>query len=387
LRLLFQGHANCLLDIVNVHGEVMGSGLTDAGQGSADKQEFQVRFAGDAREYFRIWIVNLCLTLLTLGVFSAWAKVRKQRYFYSHTVIDGTPLQYGAQPLPILKGRLFAAALFLTYYAAQYVAPDIVPYVIATLVVLVPWVIARSAAFRARYTGFRNITLGFHGNYAGAVEAVYWLGAIPFLVVGTMFEWWGDMRILGFAALAAGLLFPWWIARVRRFLITNTSFGGCRASFSATGWQYFKIYFVSGLIISLGGAITGVSFGLLKSNSQAMLYALVVPVYFFYAVAYAYVRAHTGNLMWNSSAFDNVSFRSTLKTRGLFALYLTNAIGILVSVGLLIPWAVIRTMRYRAENINVLLEGELLNFRSSPSSSVSAAGSELGEMFELELSL
>ncbi len=365
----------------------MGSGLTGAGQPSPDKREFQVQFRGDAREYFRIWIVNLCLTLLTLGVFSAWAKVRKQRYFYSHTVIDGTPLQYGAQPLPILKGRLFAAALLLTYYAAQYVAPDIVPYVIAALVVLVPWVVARSAAFRARYTGFRNMTLAFHGNYASAVEAIYWLGGIPFLVVGTMFEWWGDNRILGVAAMVAGLLFPWWMARVRRFLITNTSFGGRRASFSATGWQYFRIYFVSGLIIGIGGVITAAGFWLLKTSSQAMLVALVVPMYLFYAVAYAYVRASTGNLMWNSSAFDNVGFRSTLETWGLFSLYVTNAIGILVSLGLMIPWAVIRTMRYRAEKLNVTLEGDLLNFRGSKSTSVSAAGSEVGEMFELELSL
>ena len=49
-----------------------------------------LEFRGDAREYFRIWAVNLCLTLLTFGIFSAWAKVRKKRYFYSNTVLDGT---------------------------------------------------------------------------------------------------------------------------------------------------------------------------------------------------------------------------------------------------------------------------------------------------------
>ena len=42
-------------------------------------------FRGDPKEYFRIWIVNLALTILTLGIYSAWAKVRKQRYFYLST--------------------------------------------------------------------------------------------------------------------------------------------------------------------------------------------------------------------------------------------------------------------------------------------------------------
>ena len=37
-------------------------------------------FHGNTREYFRIWIVNTLLTLLSFGVYSAWAKVRKRRY-------------------------------------------------------------------------------------------------------------------------------------------------------------------------------------------------------------------------------------------------------------------------------------------------------------------
>ncbi|HYP18040.1 MAG TPA: DUF898 family protein, partial [Opitutus sp.] len=42
-------------------------------------------FHGSVREYFRIWIVNTLLTILTLGVFSAWAKVRKRRYLRGNT--------------------------------------------------------------------------------------------------------------------------------------------------------------------------------------------------------------------------------------------------------------------------------------------------------------
>ena len=42
-------------------------------------------FTGTSAEYFRIWIVNVALTILTLGVYSAWAKVRTEQYFYGHT--------------------------------------------------------------------------------------------------------------------------------------------------------------------------------------------------------------------------------------------------------------------------------------------------------------
>ena len=39
--------------------------------------DYPVRFVGTGSEYFRIWIVNLLLTIVTLGIYSAWAKVRR----------------------------------------------------------------------------------------------------------------------------------------------------------------------------------------------------------------------------------------------------------------------------------------------------------------------
>lgn len=74
--------------------------------------EYAFQFDGSAREYFRIWIVNLALSILSLGIFSAWAKVRTQRYFYGCTRLAGVPFEYLAKPLPILKGRIIAVFLF-----------------------------------------------------------------------------------------------------------------------------------------------------------------------------------------------------------------------------------------------------------------------------------
>ena len=76
------------LDHRRAHGEETSLGYdlstydTDAvrrRRGTSDMTALPLAFHGSARDYFRIWIVNLCLTLLTLGIFSAWAKVRKKR--------------------------------------------------------------------------------------------------------------------------------------------------------------------------------------------------------------------------------------------------------------------------------------------------------------------
>src|SRR5881628_3802979 len=82
-----------------------------------------VQFTATTGEYFRIWIVNMALTIVTLGIYSAWAKVRKRRYLYGHTRIAGEGFEYRAKALPILKGRLIALGVL----AAIVVADTFVP--------------------------------------------------------------------------------------------------------------------------------------------------------------------------------------------------------------------------------------------------------------------
>src|SRR3954470_15403338 len=82
---------------------------------SAQETRYPIVFSATAGEYFRIWIVNLALTILTLGIYSAWAKVRKKRYFYGHTSIDGDTFDYRGNPIAILKGRIIAFLVFIAY--------------------------------------------------------------------------------------------------------------------------------------------------------------------------------------------------------------------------------------------------------------------------------
>jgi uncharacterized membrane protein YjgN (DUF898 family) len=62
-------------------------------------------------------------------------------------------------------------------------------------------------------------------------------------------------------------------------------------------------------------------------------------------------------------------------------------LGIIISFGLLIPWAVIRTMKYRADHMHVWQEGVLIEFKGSEKSNVAAVGSETFDIFDLDLAL
>lgn len=369
--------------------------MTDAHANHAARDVAQPRglalaFRGSAREYFRIWAVNLCLTLLTLGIFSAWAKVRKKRYFYSHTTIDGTPFQYLGQPVPILKGRVVAAILFSIYYATSHFFTSVMPYVLAAGAALAPWVIVRSAAFNARYSAFRNMTFNFDGNYRDALKMIYAWGLIPALVIGTMFQWWGNYYVAGIVFAVFGFTFPWWLRRLKNFIVSHTSYGGENGELSATGGQFFKVYFMAGLIMVIAAFITGLLGAAVVSSMKKSPVAFIVmslPVYAGYVLAYAYIQARISNLVWNQTRLGPLGFQSTLRGRGLARLYLTNALAIIASIGLLTPWAVIRTLQYRADNMKVLLEGDLARLHGDDATAVQATGAEVGEFFDMDLSL
>ena len=141
-------------------------------------------FTGSAREYFGIWIVNLALSVLTLGVYSASAKVRRLQYFHRHTRLAGVPFDYHGTPLAILKGRIVAVNLLLIYTLAGQFGPVVALAAFAILAIALPWLLMRSMMFRLQNTSYRGLRFGFIGSAAGAYRV--FLG-LPLLSVFTLF--------------------------------------------------------------------------------------------------------------------------------------------------------------------------------------------------------
>jgi uncharacterized membrane protein YjgN (DUF898 family) len=292
-----------------------------------------LKFHGSSQEYFRIWIVSLCLTLLTLGVYSAWAKVRKKR-------------------------------------------------------------LSRSLAFNARYSAFRNMTFHFDGGYLDAAKALYAWGFLPVAVLGMalgmVFSSTIGFVVSGIAWALFGISYPWLIRRLKKLSIERTSFGGVRGHMGAKGGDFFGIYFLSGFVL-IGllflGAIVGGAISAVAASLPVAVYVMSLASYGSYLGVFAYIQARTGNLVWNQTKLGPLRFQSALRWRGLMKLYVTNALAIVASLGLLTPWAVMRTLKYRAEHMRVLLDGTLAEFQGSERSAVTAAGAESIELLGMDVSL
>src|SRR5688572_26822140 len=143
---------------------------------AATQARLPFEFTGSAREYFGIWIVNVLLTFLTLGVYSAWAKVRTRQYFYRHTWLAGSSFEYDADARGILRGRVLVLVLILALFVARHVAVVAALVIFLLTLVVTPWLLAKSLAFDARYSSYRNVRFAFEGTtrqaYAAGLRAL-----------------------------------------------------------------------------------------------------------------------------------------------------------------------------------------------------------------------
>ncbi|MSQ52924.1 MAG: DUF898 domain-containing protein [Betaproteobacteria bacterium] len=337
-------------------------------------RRIQAEFNGAAGEYFRIWIVNLFFSLITLGIFSAWAKVRKKKYFYGSTRFDGDSFDYFADPKAIFRGRMVAAALVIIYAFAAELFPDSRFFFWGLVIVLLPWLVVRTFTFNARNSAWRGIRFDF----TATTRETAWV------FVGRLIV----------AVLTLGLGFAWSLARVKSFVVSHHALGTTRFGCEISGRAFFNVYFVSGLIIAAVGVPMGFlsAFALPKIEAFESLswlqWALpAVALYFGYVVAYAYIQARTTNLLWQGTTGPGMRFESSLAAKRLIAIYLGNILAVACTAGLLIPWAVVRTLRYRLENLALIVDEPTVHEANAALAPIGATGQELGDLFNLDLGL
>ena len=118
--------------------------------------ETRVNFKGKGNEYFGIWIVNILLSVITLGIYSAWAKVRNKRYFYGNTFIGSDSFEYHGKPMQILKGRIIALICVVAWGVSNQFAPQVALVLLLVFFALLPLLSRSNARFDSAMTSFRN---------------------------------------------------------------------------------------------------------------------------------------------------------------------------------------------------------------------------------------
>ena len=338
-------------------------------------------FTGETMEYFGIWIVNLVLSVLTLGIYSAWAKVRSHRYLYANTRMDGAPFEYLADPITILKGRLIAYALLIVLGVSvklQMLWVFIPLYLL--LFATFPWLIQLGLRFRARYSAWRGLRFRFEGSVGDAYI---------------------NFMLLPIASLfTLHLLLPYVVMQQQKYAMGWHSYGGRKFSFNGDVGKYYAAFIIAiglglTMMVIMVTAIAAGAAGLKAAIGETVpgtgmsitLMVLLAVMYLAFLTVPIYLRTKWCNLMWGNTALGAHRFASTLQVRTMIWLYLSNGLAILLSLGLAVPWATIRMLRYRLSCTELLAHGSLDDFVAQASASQSAAGAELVDALDLGMDI
>ena len=340
-------------------------------------------FTGKWDEYFKIWIVNVLLTIVTLGIYAAWAKVRKRRYFYANTRLFGHTFEYLADPVKILYGNLIVGAIFLTLQFSPLVSLYLYFAVALVFLVAVPWFIVRALMFNARNTAWRGLRFNFSGTYGpAAMVFLLWPLMVPFTF---------------------GLLMPVVVQKQKTFLVNRHSFGASPFAFNGSVEAFFKIYGVALLfflpvILGYFAAIFAmVAAGMNRppgflplpfggiGPTEIVVIAAVLGVFLLATAGTVYLRSRVFNLVWNHTVIAGNRFVATMRMRDLFKLHLVNTLAIVFTLGLMYPWAAVRMAKFQLASVRVLPAGNVDAFVAAAQPPVGAMGEAASDFFDFDI--
>jgi uncharacterized membrane protein YjgN (DUF898 family) len=361
----------------------------------ADAREYPFHFHGTGAEYFRIWIVNICLSIVTLGIYSAWAKVRKMQYFYGNSRIAGGSFEFTAAPLNILKGRVLVFFLFVAYQLAAIFQPLLGLALTLVLIPLIPWIMIKAHSFNLRYSSYRGLYFHFDARYWEAFRVYILLTvAIP---------------------LSLGFAYPYVVWRRKQFFVDNARYGNSSFAFNGDLGHFYTVYVVgwlatSGIGIAIFVLITAATviaslFGLditdylnlqddldkawLATAGALLAIAFYVLFILLFFIVNTGIQALISNHVWQrTSVAAAVNFNLDLNLWKVVMIQTTNILAIIFSFGLLIPWASVRMVRYKTSRFTMAAEPSTLeSFIASERHKVSATGTELGDALDFDLGL
>ncbi|MDK1288153.1 YjgN family protein [Pseudoalteromonas umbrosa] len=330
-----------------------------------------VHFSGNSKDFFGIWIVNLLLSIVTLGIYSAWATVRTKQYFFSNTHIDKHRFEYLATPIQIFKGRIIASILLVIYLFFTHYFPLVGAVLAVMITFLAPWLINQSFRFNMRMTRFRNVRFNFKGSYGGACK-VFLL--MPILCVFTMY-----------------LLLPWTLKKMDEYLLTNIKFGDKQFSAKLSTSKYLSALLIT--LLSSFAVIPLFIAGLFVAGSNVedspkvlmtLIPAYIACMYLLKAIYQAIIRNHVFN---SAEIKDIAQFHSNLSVTRFAIVEVTNILAIGLTLGLAYPWAKIRKTKVLAEATAVTLMPAAKDIIDTMDSTESSLGDEASNLFDVDVSL
>jgi uncharacterized membrane protein YjgN (DUF898 family) len=386
-------------------------------------------FTGTGTEYAKIYFVNLALSILTLGIYSAWAKVRNKRYFYGNTLLAQSSFEYHASPMQILKGRLLVVGLFVLYNVLSGAAPVLAGIMFLGIFAALPWLILKATQFNMRNSSYRQIRFDFKGD-VGEMFGLYVI-----LPIASVFTLW--------------LAYPYAAYKQKHYFANRTHYGKSAFSFNGSSKEFFFTYYKALLGVILFFILIGFFIGSehtrnfvdgfkkgftekfeqqthklhyvepqpqsirlenlpqqtppqtqqptptlpksdVKKDPKTIAFALafIAIVYgiiiLFSLVVMTYINTRLTNYVFNNLKLNYMRFSSQISYWKLMWIYLTNTIFIFLTLGIFIPWAKVRAVKYKLSCMSVYALN-LDTHIAAQNEQVRAVGEEFSDFLDVDV--
>lgn len=315
---------------------------------SAPSGSRRAEFTGSGAALLGIHVVNVLLTLLTLGVYFFWAKVKVRAYLLSQTELEDDRFAYHGTGREMLVGFLKALVLFFIPITLLNMLPELLGapvnvragaimagYLLASF--FVPMAMIGARRYRLSRTSWRGIRFSLRARTWDFVRLWSWSTVL--------------------IALTLGLYYPVYITRRQDFMTRHMWFGSQRFGFD--GRRAYLFWPFVGMLV-LFPLTLGLSW------------------FWFAAIKTRYFAAHT--------TFGAARFRSTVRAVPLAWLTLSNLVALVVTLGLAWPWLSVRSLRFAYANLS--LDGALaLDTITQQAQTVTATGEGLAGFLDADLGL
>ncbi len=350
--------------------------------GAGPPPDRRLSFHGDGRTLLGIYIVNIFLTLVTLGIYYAWGKTRVRKYMLAQIEFERDRFAWHGTGKELLIGYLKVGALLLILSAASWLVrflwrgPFTEPvltlsgYVVA--LVLVPIGMVGARRYRFSRISWRGIRFSFRGRAKQFMRI---------FIGGTLLS-----------VITLGLYYPIFQNNVRRYLVGNTYFGTVPFGYEGHGRDLFRRFMLMvglavltlailwPILLMIAYGIGTASFSRLRTFAAAVL--VFMPVFLVLGVDWLWYAAWRQRYYWTHTSFSTARFRSSVTALRLISLTVTNLLLVVVTLGVALPWVLIRTIRFGFAN--VALEGPLdLDAIQQDAQAASATGEALGQFLEI----
>lgn len=364
-----------------------------------------LEFTGSGGEYFRVWIVNVLLSIVTLGIYTPWARRRTAQYFYGHTLVAGSPLEFTAQQRKMVMGFVLLMLITIAYQLAVNTGQDTaVGLFLLSGALLAPYIWASAMRFRLGATRWRGLRLQFTASWKEVYIAswpVFALALVWFCVFFGMqmlspelaqaleaAEEEGAKRALpSFTPAMGGLLVLGLVLTVLCFirleynykslLVLRAQVGAERGRWKPVYMDFVKVWLATVavfilcvvLISTVIGVLAGSSIALLAATSDKLGFWMFVVIFVAIiggmfllflasAPARAYREARMFQLLWNNTGLSHVArFKCHLKSGRYVGLRLKNMLFTLLTLGLYRPFARVSEYRMKLESVTLHVKG------------------------------